>query len=57
MGDSCDMAVTVGKTEDETLRDGSMSSISSPEAEPETYTTQDNPPQKRKGGRKPVSIA
>lgn len=58
MGDSglTDMTATVGKTE--ASREGSTSSIaSSPEPEPAAYA-QDNPQQqqKRKGGRKPVSL-
>ncbi|KAF1958245.1 hypothetical protein CC80DRAFT_546482 [Byssothecium circinans] len=48
------MAVAVGKTEDEAIRDGSMSSMSSPEPEADTYPQDQPPPQKRKGGRKPI---
>ena len=58
MGDSrvTDMTAPVGKAEAE--RDGSTSSIgSSPEPGlAETYTQEEPQQQKRKGGRKPVSL-
>lgn len=58
MGDSLvtDMTAPVGKVE--ASRDGSTSSIgSSPEPGlAETYTQEEPQQQKRKGGRKPVSL-
>jgi hypothetical protein len=58
MGDSLvtDMTAPVGKAE--ASRDGSTDSIgSSPEPGlPETYTQEEPQQQKRKGGRKPVSL-
>jgi hypothetical protein len=59
MGDSSvtDMTAAVGKTD--ALRDGSTSSIaSSPEpGHAEPYPQENPQQQKRKGGRKPVSLS